>query len=227
MKQIRDFGDERNRGWCVYCGGPQETRDHVPSKALLDEPYPENLPVVPACIECNSSFSLHEEYVACFLECALTGSVEAASERRKIANIFTRAPALASRLRDARTESEAGVSFVAEQDRIRTVVVKLARGHAAYEQNEPQLLEPHRVSFTPFNSVSDRDREQFEGPSTCPLWPEVGSRAMTRVLVGQDLDQDQWIDVQKHRYRYRVDPEGGFRVQMVFREYLAAEVVWQ
>lgn len=227
MKQIRDFGDERNKGWCVYCGGPQETRDHVPSKVLLDEPYPENLPVVPACTECNSSFSLHEEYVACLLECALTGSVEAASERRKIAGIFKRAPALASRLRDARTESEAGVSFIAEQDRIGTVVVKLARGHAAYEQNEPQLLEPHRVSFAPFTSLSDGAREQFEAPSTSPLWPEVGSRAMTRVLAGQNLDQDGWINVQKDRYRYRVDPEGGFRVQMVFREYLAAEVVWE
>ena len=227
MKQIRDFGDERNKGWCVYCGGPPETRDHVPSKVLLDEPYPENLPVVPACIECNSSFSLHEEYVACFVECALTGSVEAASERRKIASIFTRAPALASRLREARRESEAAVSFFAEQDRIRTVVVKLARGHAAYEQNEPQLLEPRHAAFAPFTSLNDRDREQFEAPSTSSLWPEAGSRAMTRVLVGQDLIQDGWIDVQEDRYRYRVHQVGGFRVQMVFREYLATEVAWE
>lgn len=227
MKQIRDFGDERNKGWCVYCGGPPETRDHVPSKVLLDDPYPENLPVVPACIGCNSSFSLHEEYVACFVECALTGSVEAASERGKIVSIFTRAPALASRLREARTESEAGVSFFAEQDRIRTVVVKLARGHAAYEQNEPQLSEPCHVSFTPLTSMSDGDRQRFEAPSTSPLWPEVGSRAMIRVIAGQDIDHDGWIEAQKNRYRYRVHSEGGFRVQMVVREYLAAEVAWE
>lgn len=227
MKQIRDFGDERNRGWCVYCGGPPETRDHVPSKVLLDEPYPENLPVVPACIACNSSFSLDEEYVACLVECALSGSVDGALERRKIASIFTRTPALAARLREVRCEAEGSVSFFAEQDRVRKVVVKLARGHVAYEQNEPQLSEPGRVSLALLTSMSDRDRERFEAPSTIPLWPEVGSRAMTRVLTGQDVCQDGWIEVQKDRYRYRVHPEGEFRVRMVLREYLAAEVAWE
>jgi len=44
MKQLQCYGDSRNKGFCVHCGGPDETRDHVPAKVLLDEPYPENLP---------------------------------------------------------------------------------------------------------------------------------------------------------------------------------------
>lgn len=61
------FVDKRLTGICVYCGGEPSTRDHVPSKVFLDEPYPENnLPVVPACETCNNSFSLDEEVCCLF-----------------------------------------------------------------------------------------------------------------------------------------------------------------
>ena len=76
------FYDDRLKGHCVYCGGSEETRDHVPSKVLLDEPYPEDLPVVPACLECNNGFSLDEEYLACFLECVLCGTVDPRALKR-------------------------------------------------------------------------------------------------------------------------------------------------
>ena len=49
MQQLRCYGDDRNKGFCVHCGGPSETVDHVPSKVLLDEPYPENLMAASAC----------------------------------------------------------------------------------------------------------------------------------------------------------------------------------
>jgi hypothetical protein len=61
MRQLRTFGDERELCLYAYCEGVPETRDHVPSRVLLDEPYPENLPVVPACKSCNSGFSADEE----------------------------------------------------------------------------------------------------------------------------------------------------------------------
>jgi len=69
MEQFLNYGDQRNEGWCIHCGGVDETRDHVPSRILLDEPYPTNLPVVAACQRCNLGCSLDEEYVACLLEC--------------------------------------------------------------------------------------------------------------------------------------------------------------
>ena len=53
-----------------------ETKDHVPSKILLDEPYPEHLPVVPACQICNRGFSSDEAYVACLIESAKWGTTE-------------------------------------------------------------------------------------------------------------------------------------------------------
>ena len=45
MKQYDVPVDSRIVGICIYCGGIAKTRDHVPSKAFLDKPYPENIPV--------------------------------------------------------------------------------------------------------------------------------------------------------------------------------------
>jgi len=70
------FIDERLTGRCVYCGGQPDTRDHCPSKVLLDEPFPANLGVVEACAECNDSFSSHEQYLACLIEAVICESAE-------------------------------------------------------------------------------------------------------------------------------------------------------
>ena len=62
------FFDQRNAGWCVLCGEPLDpavaSREHVPSKALLDKPYPSDLSIVLACPNCNHSLSMDEEYFA-------------------------------------------------------------------------------------------------------------------------------------------------------------------
>lgn len=47
---------------CVYCGLAATTRDHVPSRCLLEKPYPPNLLTVPSCAACNRGFSKDEEY---------------------------------------------------------------------------------------------------------------------------------------------------------------------
>ena len=69
MLQRPEYGEGHPERMCCYCGTWADTVDHVPSKVLLDEPYPENLPVVPCCRNCNDQFSLDEEYVAVLLEC--------------------------------------------------------------------------------------------------------------------------------------------------------------
>lgn len=53
--------------FCLYCGRPADTREHVPPKALLEQPWPNNLRTVPACGDCNGSWSLDEEYLAIVL----------------------------------------------------------------------------------------------------------------------------------------------------------------
>jgi hypothetical protein len=47
---------------CLFCGEIADTKDHIPSKKLLEKPYPNNLLTIPSCDKCNKSFSLDEEY---------------------------------------------------------------------------------------------------------------------------------------------------------------------
>jgi hypothetical protein len=228
VEQVSNDGDRRNVGWCVYCGGNMETRDHVPSKVLLDEPYPANLPVVPACRACNESFSRDEEYLACLLECVLAGAIRVeAFQRSKIRKILTQKPALAAALEAGRHHDGGGTMFTIDTDRMRNVVLKLARGHVAFEMNEPQLDEPERLAFVPLISMTDEAREVFEMHPSRALLPEVGSRMLRRRFFGSgDLRRDGWIIAQDGRYRYLVAAAHGYLVRIVLSEYLACEVVW-
>src|SRR5690349_15418348 len=129
MQQFPEIWDRRQSAWCAYCAGDTRTRGHAPSRVLLEAPYPENLPVVRACRSCNAGFSEDEEYVACLVECVLAGDLlPAALGREKIQRILSERPTLAQRLAKARSETEEGVRFSVEEERVRNVLLKLARG---------------------------------------------------------------------------------------------------
>lgn len=225
------FADERLTGFCVFCGSAPESRDHCPSKVLLDEPLPPNVPVVAACAKCNNSFSLDEQYVACLVEIALCGSTTPDRvSRSNIRRILAEKPALAARISDAqRGDTSGGVLWEIDVERVGAVILKLARGHIAYELSLPKLEEPDSVSFVPFALMSKEQRSRFEFPDNgAPvLWPEIGSRAFIRAATqfGSPLSSE-WIVVQPDRYRYLVSQADGDFVQMVLSEYLACHVVW-
>ena len=62
------YWDKSRDNGCIYCGDLATTREHVPSKAFLVEPYPENLPTIPSCFKCNNGFSFDEQYVSYYLD---------------------------------------------------------------------------------------------------------------------------------------------------------------
>lgn len=229
MRKVQNFGDDRNKGSCVHCGGPNETRDHGPSVVFLDDPLPPDLPASPSCAACNQGFSNDEAYLACLLECVVAGSVDPATiGREKIAALMRRRPSLVTELAALRREEDGLIVFSFDRQRVENVIVKLARCHAAYELNEPRTDEPHSVWFTPLETLTKGQREDFEGGGDdLSVWPEVGSRAMQRLLVLDDSAfSEGWLDIQPGRYRFRIAQEDGLRVRMVIREYLACEVRW-
>lgn len=229
MQQYRCYGDDRNKEFCVHCGGPNETVDHVPSKVFLDEPYPENLMAASACRECNNGLSLDEEYLACLLECVIAGDTAPEKlHRAKIARILRENSSLLARLQRARTDGAEGPVWAAENDRVSRVVLKLARCHAAFELNEPQLHEPSHLGIKPLPLMTEDERAAFERDDEgIDVWPEVGSRAMQRVLVtGADAFVEGWLTVQEGNYRFRTSQANGLTVKIVLREYLGCEVVW-
>ena len=227
MPQPSNFGDNRQLAWCIHCGGGTGTRDHVPSRVFLDEPYPLNLPVVPACQSCNEGFSKDEEYLACLVDCARLGSVNQSSDHRpKILRILTTKPVLAAKLARARHESNDGILFSLEPKRVRNVVLKLARGHAAFELNEPQRDSPTQLTYNPLLFMRHDIRECFETPPCPSVYPEVGSRAMQRMIIAGNNVMTEWVVVQPTRYRYLVTINNGILVRIVIGEYLGCEVRW-
>lgn len=231
MRQIPNYGDIRQSQACVYCGGGTETRDHVPSKVLLDQPYPENLPIVAACDSCNQSFSSDEEYLACLLECVLCGSTDPQKmQRSNVQRMLTARPALRARIERARKQLPEGrTAFDAEQDRVCRVVLKLARGHCAYELNEPRQEEPASFMALPYSALTKDQAAHFETVPGGPIgvWPEVGSRAFQRLIIADDAYHMGWLTVQPGRYRFLVKGERASIVRIVIADYLACEVFWE
>lgn len=226
MRRIENYGDERQWRACVHCGGSPESRDHMPSKVLLDEPYPDDLPVVWSCAPCNRGLSLDEEYVACLVECVRTGSADPRDvDRPNVSRILSDSPKLRSRLARARDDIAGGIFFCPEYQRVRRILLKLARGHAMFELNERHYEEPAYVAAVPLQTVSRGERETFEVVAATQTWPEVGSRAMQR-LVELGAGRIGWQIVQPGRYRYAVTWSDGVVVRIVLSEYLACEVRW-
>ncbi|MEK6320910.1 MAG: hypothetical protein AABN33_04420 [Acidobacteriota bacterium] len=225
------FVDERLTGFCAYCGAAPESGDHCPSKVLLDEPFPPNLPVVDACADCNNHLSLDEQYVACLIETVICGSANPDDvSRPKIKRILTDTPRLARSLQNGRQLDESGsLVWDVDLDAVIRVVLKLARGHIAYEIGLPKIEEPDVVRFAPLILMSVEQRSQFESPGSRSLepWPEIGSRAFIRAAKNTpNPDLTEWTVVQPGRYRYLVGQSDGDSVRLVLSEYLACQVIW-
>lgn len=228
MRQYDDFSDERHKAFCPYCGRTTEprNREHVPSRVLLDEPYPENLPIIHPCKKCNSDFAKDEEYVACLIECARVGSCDVRFiEREKIKDAMEHSPKMVARLEAALGRAGLWSTPGEETARVATIVCKLAMGHVAFELGEPILNEPASISFIPRISLSPERLASFETPPAFSLLAEVGSRALQRQVQSLTGTAD-WILVQPGRYRYLTCFSDIVMVRFVISEFLVCEVIW-
>jgi hypothetical protein len=240
MDHLNNYADNRLIRGCMYCAGSADTRDHVPSKCLLEQPYPSNLPVVGCCDSCNQNFSKDEQYFVCLIESVLCGSTDPEKiGRPSVAKIMQNSSALRQRIENSKTEVDGQIAFVPEIERINNVMLKLARGHAAFELSQPCRDEPDHFWCGPLSSLPQENREAFNSVHFQQVFGEVGSRSMQRLLVTQitrlseNGDQNEgmiindWVDVQDDRYRYiAIDDMGQIVIRVVVAEYLACEVAW-
>lgn len=237
MDFIQEFVDERKKGGCVYCGRSlahdDVSKDHVPSKCLLQKPYPDNLPVVEMCAACNNSFSVDEEYLFLFLNCVLSGSSDPDLQTNtRVGRALRRHKKLRTRIEQAKKIQSLGgdvrVIWEPETDRVERVIIKNAQGHAYYEYGERMESKPEHVWMAPLETMTKVEVENFENMQTIGNiagWPEVGSRMMTRIITGQDM-RNGWVIVQDGVYRYRAEQYGEICIRSVLFEYLATEVLW-
>lgn len=236
MKGMKDYADERHKAWCIHCGAVlgvvESNLDHVPSKTILDRPFPENLPTVRICKSCNTSFSNDEEYFTAFLGSVLAGTTDpnrqVVERAEKILDSNYRLQdEIESQLKvvkDANGNDQ--VTFVPDLARIQNVVVKNARGHVLFEHGQPAEGEPARIAIQPIPTLPPDTLASFETIDYGAGWPEVGSRLMTRFATGEDMRVDGWVVVQPNVYRFAVMDHDQFVVRTVIREYLATEVAW-
>ncbi|WP_299250396.1 hypothetical protein [uncultured Cytophaga sp.] len=219
--------DNRLDEFCLYCGIREpDTNDHVPSKILLDRPFPDHLHMVRSCLECNNGFSLDEQYFACLIECVICGTSDIEKlNRKRIKDILIRQPKLKARLDLAKNESNGNIFFKIEENRVNNVLVKLAKGHTKFENSQPIIEDPSSIWMKPLHMLTIEEENSFFAPLEMDKFPEVGSRALISVTEAR-LVNSPWITVQPNNYHYMMNFNSGTTVRIIIWEYLAVEVKW-
>jgi hypothetical protein len=115
---------------CIYCGNPETSREHVPTRCLLEKPFPPNLITVPSCLSCNQAFSLDEEYFLAVLSQIgtshlLTNKIQ---EGGCVDRMLSRKPLLDDRITRSLKPSGNRVYLEPELERINRVIQKIATG---------------------------------------------------------------------------------------------------
>jgi hypothetical protein len=228
MYQINKFSDNRLDKVCAYCGDFANTRDHTPSKILLEKPYPENLHVIPSCYECNNNFSIDEEYFACALECMIHGTADLRNlSRSRIVQILKRKINLKNKLDKAFSNKDNNLYFEIEKERFENVLNKFAYGHIKFENSDTPFSRPKNIWFKTFNSLSRNEYNYFFSTSELIIAPEVGSRATQYVCIDRGgVPINNWKLVQDSVYSYSVINNDDLKVRMLFYNYLVCEVLW-
>lgn len=229
MRQIRDNADKRQSEPCTFCRGKAGTKDHVPSKVFLDEPYPPELPVVFACKECNGNFSQDEAYLACLIECIKANSYNINDiERESIKTTLERFPSILKRIKSLTELKENKLTFKLEKERIDNVFLKLIKGHLMYEFSTPIIDEKIAITYFNLYDLNFKDRQYFENVIEVTVAPEVGCRAGQNMqVVYEKYLCWGWNIVQEGLYRYMVALDKNYIVRIVIGDFLACEAVIQ
>lgn len=250
MKHVDYLGDSRLRhkivydkdtySECIYCGKEAKTREHVPSKVFLSKPYPDNLGIVPACYECNKSFSKNELFLALIIELLkwnYYGDSYIIDEDTKGRINYNKT--LVENIQSAIRNN----TFEQFEERVVKIIFKLAVGHAVFELSEGYCIKNGEISYSFFDTMSDEEIEDFTLPFNVggePV-PEVGSRVFDRILfidlnLASVEDSEQktklalvlldWVDVQDNKYMYTCSKFGNkIVVKMVISDFLYTEII--
>lgn len=218
----------KNNG-CIYCGNPATTREHVPSKAFLTEPYPDNLPTIPACFKCNNGYSEDENYVACFLDILKSHAYSDYSVQEQTNSRTAKDKKLQNILQRQIETQDGKVFYQLDEQRFDRILLKLARGHAGFEFDYVDFDNAKtRIWYDFLFHIPEETLLNFESIPESDIAPEVGSRSITTPFILQNMETGEaigfsaWNEVQENRYRYQVshNKNGDITVKIVILEFL-------
>jgi len=224
--------DNLKTNGCIYCGKPATTREHVPSKAFLLKPFPENLPVIPACFECNNNFSEDENYVSCFLD-ILKKNIYSDNSRQNQTQCRLEADEKLLNILEKQVRVENGkVYYQLDEQKIFRILLKLARGHAGFEVDYVSFDNSEVMVYYDFIfNMSNDVIEDFESIMLSDIASEIGTRSMTilqNVDTGDATACSCWNYVQDNQYRYQVfqNELGVVTVILIIFEFLYCKIVF-
>ena len=239
MRYAKDYTDERHGDHCVVCGVPltlgKSSKDHVPPKSVLNKPYPNRLPTVPACTKCNNESGAKDEYFAAWLGATMSMTVDPDHQvLPKTATILRSNQELMQRLNREFTRAhnkEGKFLFLRHapesRNEITDTILKVGRGLVLFELGEFRPDPPifHFVQFA--GNMSHEDRREFDASVEISVLPEIGARAMSRMLIdGNNNSYSSWVNVQDGVFRYMAFVYDGLVIKMIFHEYLLVQFIW-
>ena len=192
----RSRGRRRARPTCFSCGGPADTRDHIPPKGVFPDPRPKTLITVPACAACNAASKLDDEYFRWLV--ATVGDQTAESDqliRERILPRFNDRPALlrsimkASRIVDVVSPSGLWLgrrpAFEFDRPRVQAVVEKIVRG-LHFHEHGATLARPRVSEFVLNPELADDQKATIASLRLRDAAPNVfGYRVATEGPDGQ------------------------------------------
>lgn len=218
---------------CIYCGNTATTREHIPSKAFLLEPYPDNLPTIPACFECNNGYSDDEKYVACFLDVLKRKIYFDYSRKEKTDVRLAKDEKFQRSLQEQIKEIDGKIYFQPDEQRILRILLKLARCHAGFEFDYINFDNTQvNIWYDFLFNITEDILQDFGFIPEMDIAPEIGSRgAVTPFIIQNIVAQEvvgiaSWNEVQENQYRYQVSfsEDRGITVKIVIFEFLFCKV---
>ena len=233
--------------YCIYCGAMSDTREHCPSKVFLSKPYPNDLPVLPACFKCNNSFSADEMYTEIYIDALkfVSGNSDAMSDKTK--EHINNNTAFIDAQTDLANFHKTGVMY--KREKIYRILTKLSICHMVYDLSEGYSVDgcsiiPTQIEYKTGIEMSKLEKEEFDNIifMSDKIFPIIGSRVFDRIyvlnpiitkVIGEETKGIpfvfmDWYDVQDENYSYVAwfENDDTFHVKIVIHNFLYAEVVF-
>jgi len=168
----------KNKNICVYCNNIANTKEHVPPKCFLDKPFPFNLKTVPACGDCNKSYSKDEEYIMYLADYLF--SVEYANgdfTRKRVESTFNHSDKLENRMINSlKVDNNGEIYFDIESERVTLIIEKISIGLLFLHYNDKKIVS--KSNFICIPMLSQQQKWEYENIN--------------------------WIAIQKNRFKYFV-----------------------
>lgn len=184
--------------------------------------------ILPACFSCNNSFSENEKYFICFIDYLKSIVFNNYSIKEKTIKLFNKYPYIKKKIEDEIKVFKKYIDFRYDKEAIESILLKIGKGHMAYEFSEPFLGTPKVFNYDFIFNLSSKELEKFNKPIISDITPEIGSRQFEQLYLSNDGDiLYLWKIIKENEYRYLTYISSDhIGVRFIVSEFLLCEILW-